>query len=395
MTAVQALPSVDDVVRRSPSGKVVHTVRAWIRTGSLRGGEPLPPVRALAQRLEVDKNTVARALLMLRDSGEVRRRGRRLEVVADLPTPPAESSLMAGTVAVFTSMGGGPEHRSRHWPSAVIDGILAELHQRHRHAMVLHPRTTATEQIDHLLAARPMGVIVAEVRELAETEAMLRRIDAAGIPVVTFGSEVGGQGRNVLSTDHEAGAYQLTRWLLEHGRRRIVRYWPHERTTQRREQWLAQRDRGYQRAMIEAGLQPLPPVEYVRPDATDLPGSPEDHFRRRVRVAAGYLVEHLAGPQPADAFLAPSDSITFELAAACRLFGKTPNRDVLLAGYDGYWMDSKDRQYEPAGPAVTVQHDYIDIGRELVRRLDTGSEPSAVPSVSVVAPVVMVVSSSA
>ena len=60
-------------------------------------------------------------------------------------------------------------------------------------------------------------------------------------------------------SDHEIGAYELTSWLLGQGRRRILPLWG----VDRERYWVKMREAGYQRAMREAGLEPLPAV-YVQ-----------------------------------------------------------------------------------------------------------------------------------
>ena len=55
---------------------------------------------------------------------------------------------------------------------------------------------------------------------------------------------------------------------------------------------------------------------------------------RSVRGIAGALPEHLCRADRIDALLLATDAHAVQAAAALRLFGLVPNRDVLLAGYD-------------------------------------------------------------
>ena len=61
-----------------------------------------------------------------------------------------------------------------------------------------------------------------------------------------------------------------------------------------------------------------------------------------VRSVAGYFVELMNAKTPPDAILTPSDRSVFGIAAALRVFGKKPNKDVALVGYDNYWADCPD-----------------------------------------------------
>jgi DNA-binding LacI/PurR family transcriptional regulator len=96
----------------------------------------------------------------------------------------------------------------------------------------------------------------------------------------------------------------------------------------------------------------------------------EDNVRleKSTRLIAGYLAEHLS-KDPVDAIMAATDGEVSAVAGACRLLGKEPNRDVLIVGYDHYWEDILEREFEPTAPLATVDKRNHDIGAELVRLL--------------------------
>jgi DNA-binding LacI/PurR family transcriptional regulator len=69
--------------------------------------------------------------------------------------------------------------------------------------------------------------------------------------------------------------------------------------------------------------------------------------------------------------LVASDGEVRAVAAALRLLGLTPQHDILLVGYDGYWSsDSDESPFEAVTPLATVDKDNHRIGIELVRLLD-------------------------
>ncbi|MGH7941491.1 MAG: GntR family transcriptional regulator [Limisphaerales bacterium] len=51
--------------------QLVDQVRYVAASGALRPGEPLPPIRALAEELRVNRNTVAKAYAELEDQGVI------------------------------------------------------------------------------------------------------------------------------------------------------------------------------------------------------------------------------------------------------------------------------------------------------------------------------------
>ena len=72
-----------DISGRSAS-EIADSLRALIERGSLRPGDPLPSVRALADSLGVNRNTVVAGYRQLTNTGVIVTRGRGGTHVADL-----------------------------------------------------------------------------------------------------------------------------------------------------------------------------------------------------------------------------------------------------------------------------------------------------------------------
>jgi len=81
-----------------PYRQLVEGVRRQIERGALLPGDRIPPVRTLADQLELAPNTVARAYRSLESDGYIEGRGRAGTFVADrLPERPsaADAALAA------------------------------------------------------------------------------------------------------------------------------------------------------------------------------------------------------------------------------------------------------------------------------------------------------------
>ena len=82
-----------DMLSATPPYEQVRTqIAGHIRTGSIRPGERLPVVRALAADLGVATNTVARAYRELEAGGLVTTR-RRVGTIVQAPPAPASAAL--------------------------------------------------------------------------------------------------------------------------------------------------------------------------------------------------------------------------------------------------------------------------------------------------------------
>jgi len=85
-----------DISGRSAS-EIAESVRTRIERGDVRAGDPLPPVRSLADELGVNRNTVVAAYRQLAQAGVIVTRGRSGTHVAD-PSPVAQEGFAAGSV---------------------------------------------------------------------------------------------------------------------------------------------------------------------------------------------------------------------------------------------------------------------------------------------------------
>lgn len=344
--------------------RLIGTLRQRIDKGVYHRGAPLPSGRQLAHEFQADRATVQRALAALRQQGVVRQVSPRVNVVSEQAAPSPSRRLVGQTVALIAIAGRRmlAAHRQPGWVEYIGLGALPAIEEAGMHALSFHPATLRDEGITPLIEARPYGVVFSDLLTETGEEQMLAQLDDAGIPYVVYGDNPGLAGCDRVSSDHEHGCYLLTRELIARGRRRILCFWQDGLAAP----WLALRYRGYQRAMREAGLEPLPIADHpaIADGARD-----RTSFDRASKTIAGHLVEHLLGDTPADALLLTSDGNVPYAAAACRLLRKEPNRDVLLAGYDHYWADVPERQYEATPPTITIDKQNMQMGEELVALL--------------------------
>jgi DNA-binding transcriptional regulator YhcF (GntR family) len=84
----------------SPYLQLADAVRRRIERGTLLPGDRIPPVRTLAEELDLAPNTVARAYRALEDEGWIEGRGRAGTFVADrLPERPSSADAALAAAA--------------------------------------------------------------------------------------------------------------------------------------------------------------------------------------------------------------------------------------------------------------------------------------------------------
>ena len=347
----------------APRVTVLHTLKGWIRDGRLSLGDALPSERDIANQLGVNRSSVRWALRALKDGGLIRDQGRCTRVVAIGGEKLVHTSLLSDTVVVIspvpmTASESYWDPSKTGWNEGIARGVMHAVSHEGQHLFVLQDVRVTEELVDSVIAGKPHGFILPEVTlEASVGTRLLQRLSEGRVAVAAYGGHPDLAGYDRVVSDHESGAYELTRFLIEQGRRRILNVWPAPATGY----WFPQRLAGYRRAIREAGLQPLEPVLVPflarHADASD-----------QARRFVGYIVDHLVGAEPADAIMADTDGHVVWLSAACRLCGKTPGKDILLTGYDNYWRYCPGIEGEE-GPIATVDKLNWDAGRELFQLL--------------------------
>lgn len=351
------------MTNKSPRARALVTLRGWISAGELKAGSVLPPERDLASRLGVSLGSIQRALRVLEDEGAIDRHGTRTRTVAQKAA--VAPGLLDGAVLVVSDCTNeNADPNAYGWSSYVTAGILSALSAQKFHAMVLDPRGLDLAHLDRMLSSGAGGLIVPEVEiPGSHPEVWAARARAAGVPVAVFGDESGCEPFDRVVPDHEAGAYELARWLLSTGRRAIRMLTNYEKPSR----WASERRAGYERALREAGLEPLPSI--FCPEG-EFPGlSPEAIFRTRSQTVAGALLPLLSHGEPFDAIMAVTDGPVATIVAGLKLLGREPNRDIAIVGYDDYWDECLECVFEDTPPLATVNKRNVEIGRELVKML--------------------------
>lgn len=239
---------------------------------------------------------------------------------------------------------------------------------------------------EHLVAQRPAGVLVTyDVGEASVGLQTMEALQRAHIPVVAYGDGKQLQSFDRVASDHAGGTELLTRWLLNCGRRQILRAW----RVEGEHDWLTSRNRGFERAMANAGLPALPALRiagyYKHPDT-------EERFREASRMTMAYLFEALQRNPQIDAIMAASDAHACEVIAALRMLGREPNRDILVVGYDAMWPHMPLREWESVGPVATIDKRNPESAAALVDRLLSrvaGAVPPE-PQLNLIAPKLVV-----
>lgn len=216
---------------------------------------------------------------------------------------------------------------------------------------------------ESLFAAKPDGLIVPTFGFHAHDEfvPLMQALKKSGIPVALGVAEAVFDTFDILVPDHKNAMEQAVEALSQRGCTHILRVWLSEKKS-----WIKERDAGYETAVKRLGLPCVPPLRtpelLKRSDAPD-----PQNFYIRTRQYLGFLTESLKSAMPPDAIVVSSDSDVFAISAACKLFGVTPGKDLVIVGFDNYWRHCWERVLENAAPLFTVDKQSFAWGEAFVQ----------------------------
>jgi len=360
-----ALVQVMTAFSSSPRERVKRTLRDWIDSGQLSRGEKLPSERELAKICQVARMTARAALVELEEENLIKRGkvGRRLK-------PDSGSWLMTSTIIILSherfidldKLHSGDE-------TYVLASAVHKIEKYGLHFLSLNPSVSDVDSFKRMLAEKPRGVLATySAAESLRGQALLASEKGHRVPVVVHGNAPPLDKYNRVASDQSQGSKDIVHWLVANGRKRILRLW----SITEKHHWIQQRDSGYEAAVRELGI---PLLQKVHVPLNRLNSqSLEDDFNHRVRVVAGYLLEHINGPGRPDAIMALNDMEAGIIATACSFLGVDPD-DIIVSGYDNLWKDSPFRFLTQRQPSVTVDKNNAKLGEELVRLIFDISSP--------------------
>lgn len=370
---------VGDLQRESPRARVLRWLEDSIKSGSLPRGAELPTEREIARIVGVATCTAALAMDEAEERGLAVRRhpGARRRYAGTLRGDSLSSSMVF-VLAEVREFGDGATAPG--WSDEFLAfDVVRRLSLMGRPVSFFNTKSLPRRGLDALFEAQPGGMVAtSSVNGDPVALEALRRCREAGIPAVAYGNALELRDYDRAYSDHRAGSRDLTRWLLAHGRRRIVPFFPLEPSMF----WETERIAGYEEAMREAGLEPLPCAVFGSPSVEAMESSVE-RFRVRTALAFSALAAlRRDGPGP-DALLCPNDDRARSAVAAIRDLGLVPNRDILVAGYDNSIRPTAEDPTASLRPAVTVdkhnERSAQDIAELLLARMEgrLPAEPQA------------------
>ena len=346
-------------------------IRQMIEDGELEENERLPSVRDLVKQLNVTRYAVCQAINRLELDGWLYKRNHRYFVRKTSKKQQALS--IADSIVIIADPGqiNASNLLISGFDRIIEVGAMVAARQAHMNVLTVDPdhlNDNLEEELIDVLAEKPQGIIAFHGTMIHEPDRLILEIfKSKGVAIAIYGNGPLFTDYDTVESDHQSGAYELTKLLISRGCKQILPFMPLQVDMDIRPLWLKARLKGYRKAMAEMDLEVMPELS-----CPSMPCEMEtkEEYDTSVRIAAGHLLEHLKGTNRIDAIMAISDKFCFPLTTACReLFDLDVTKDVLITGYDNYWSDSHLKRWESTPPFATLDKHNFDLGGELIKIL--------------------------
>jgi len=308
----------------SPRAAVMREIIKNIEEGNYAIGQPLPSTRKLSETLNVHRGTITRAFSLLEDEGYLKIGANGMRIVASNSNQASKFVRQSIAMLIMPPESWRESSRESGWLEYIDRGMFEQIRTEKLHAMWLHPDLVNEAMISDLMRNPPQGIVVGEhAARLPGMVSLLEPLHKSGLPMVMYGDAPRLASFDRVVSDHESGAYQLTKWLISRGCKRIVMLFGE---VNRNLYWSEGRIRGCRRALEEAGLPFEEPV-YV-PVLDEKPV--KEIFDETVRTIGSYLMPSYALPTDWRFRLTPSSSsrggsrTRTYLSPATTISGRTP-----------------------------------------------------------------------
>jgi len=187
---------------------------------------------------------------------------------------------------------------------------------RRGYDLVISFQDDSADNADYVGSHRADGIIFFGYGDYVRYVDRVAKLDAARVPSVTWGPVGAGQPGHFIGSDNVTGARDGVGHLISRGRRRIAFLGHHSEHTPE----LRDRYRGYERALIDAGLEVVPGLQR---DA-DISEEAGQHA----------IQELIDSGVPFDAVFAACDLIAIGAMKGLRQRGLSIPGDVAVMGFD-------------------------------------------------------------
>lgn len=321
--------------------RVADDLRAKLGTPGFEIGSFLPGEHEIATQYNLSRGTIRRALGILEAEGLLSRQPGRGTLI--LPPAAREQGIRRKVAVVWTMV---------RWMGSEMFSALEE-HLSAANCDILfssskHDFQKESEILTSLLNSDVDSIVLYSTGH-PDSYPLIQQLQNQGKPVVLLDRFVQDQSEPLswVTSENEQGAYEMTRYLIELGHKRIGMNIQIPEHQYERISTVVEREKGYIKAINEAGLESLLMEECYVTDETSAAFGQE-------------LIEFIASRQPTALFF-HNDVSAYRMHAKLTQNGIRVPQDISIAGFDGLDLFYDILSFD----LTTVKQDFAGLGQEV------------------------------
>jgi LacI family transcriptional regulator len=314
--STQAMHGAAEFLHRTVADALRHRVTA----GLLAGGSKLPTLRKIADEFAVSTMTVRQAIRTLEIEGHVY----RIPGVGAFVRPQAPGRVVTQRMLAFAA-----SDLASAFEMGIARGIERACQKHGWSIQILdaqHEVEIERRNMGRLPASGSEGAMILPTWGNNRCVEALFKLQQTGFPLVLVDRIPAGLQADLVESDHEQGAYLATRYLLDHGHSQVMMLTPPPLVSS-----IAARIQGYERALLEAGVNPRPDWKIWL--NLELQASAFEQHRRWLGGYSAMLPVLKQAITPVGVF-AVDPYTAWGVYEACRELGLKIPQDVSVIGFD-------------------------------------------------------------
>ncbi len=329
--------------------QILNAIRARIANSEWQAGVRLPTEAELGDELKVSRVTIRQALSEAVEEGLVVRIPGKGTFVSGLPNAPRAQGFIGYIVP----------HLSSSFNVQILLGVESVLKAKGYHLIFCNSEGSLSEENRLLksLATEDMaGYVIQPVYAENHDRALLRLV-ASQKPVVMIDRDVPDIHADWVASNHFEGGRAVVQCLIDQGYTDIVYLarQPLQLSS------IAERLRGYHAAMVEAGLNPLPPFTVGGPTELGYIEG-QGHLTAEENALIDIIASFLRRPDRPQAIVAMNDVMGLLVLEAAHRCGLRIPDDIAVVGFDNL-------DFAANRNLTTVAQQPFQIGIEVARLL--------------------------
>jgi DNA-binding LacI/PurR family transcriptional regulator len=299
---------------------VADALRHRVTAGLLAGGSKLPTLRKIADEFAVSTMTVRQAIRTLEIEGHVY----RIPGVGAFVRPQAPGRVVTQRMLAFAA-----SDLASAFEMGIARGIERACQKHGWSIQILdaqHEVEIEKRNMRRLPDSGCEGAMILPTWGNNRCVEALFRVQQTDFPLVLVDRIPAGLQADLVESDHEQGAYMATKYLLDHGHTQVLMLTPPPLVSS-----IASRIQGYERALMEYGLNPRP--EWMVWLNMDVQTAAFEQHRRWFGGYSAILPIFKRTTMPVAVF-AVDPYTAWGVYEACRELGLRIPQDVSIIGFD-------------------------------------------------------------